>query len=337
MNKKLKNILQIIIFFSVGIGIFLWVSKDQDWDKTKVALLDADYTWIILSLILGLISHLSRAIRWNILIRPLGFKPKLINSFFSVMIMYLSNMAIPRSGEVVRCGIMSRTEKIPFTKLLGTVFIERIIDFIMLFILLATVLITQLGVIIDLFNNPEVKSKISGLLSSVPFLAVFAGLFIVILILLYVFRSKIKSSKLYKKIRGIVSQFAEGVKAISKMDRKIEFIFHSVLIWVLYFIMIYIIFWSFDFTENLSLLTGLTVFVMSAFGMVFPSPGGIGSWHIAVIETLFIYGVSRADAYVFALAAHGSMTIMMIIIGVASVILLPIVNKSKKEPVIIPD
>ena len=337
MNKKLKNIFKIILFFSVGIGIFLWVSKDQDWDKTKVALLEADYSWIVLSLILGLISHLSRAIRWNILIRPLGHKPKLINSFFSVMIMYLSNMAIPRSGEVIRCGVMSRTENIPFTKLLGTVFIERIIDFIMLFILLATVLLTQMNVIIDLFNNPEVKSKMSGLLSSVPFLAAFAGFFILILILLYVFRSKIKSSKLYKKIRGIVSQFAEGVKAISKMERKFEFILHSLLIWVLYFIMIYIVFWSFDFTENLSLLTGLTVFVMSAFGMVFPSPGGIGSWHIAVIETLFIYGVDRSDAYVFALAAHGSTTIMMIIVGVASVILLPIVNKTKKEPVIIPD
>ena len=337
MNKKLKNIFKIILFFSVGIGIFLWVSKDQDWDKTKVALLEADYSWIILSLILGLISHLSRAIRWNILIRPLGYKPKLINSFFSVMIMYLSNMAIPRSGEVVRCGVMSRTENIPFTKLLGTVFIERIIDFIMLFILLATVLLTQMNVIIDLFNNPEVKSKMSGLLSSVPFLAAFAGLFILILLLLYVFRSKIKSSKLYKKIRGIVSQFAEGVKAISKMERKFEFILHSLLIWVLYFIMIYIVFWSFDFTENLSLLTGLTVFVMSAFGMVFPSPGGIGSWHIAVIETLFVYGVSRSDAYVFALAAHGSTTIMMIIVGVVSVILLPIVNKSKKESDIISD
>ncbi|MCF6364987.1 MAG: flippase-like domain-containing protein [Bacteroidales bacterium] len=330
MNKKLKNILKIIIFFSVGIGIFIWVSKDQDWEKTKIALLKADYTWIVISLILGLLSHLSRAIRWNILIKPLGFKPRTINSFFSVMIMYLSNMAIPRSGEVVRCGVMSKTEKIPFTKLLGTVFIERVIDFIMLFILLAIVLLSQMKVIINLFSNSEFESKIEGILSSVPFLVIFAGFFILIFVLLFVYRTKIKKLKIYKKIRHIFSQFAEGIKTILKMERKFEFIFHSVFIWGMYFLMIYIIFWSFDFTENLTVTAGLTVFVMSAFGMVFPSPGGIGSWHIAVIETLFVFGVSKSDGYVFALATHGSMTIMMIIVGVASIILLPIVNKEKK-------
>jgi len=245
------------------------------------------------------------------------------------MIMYLSNMAIPRSGEVVRCGVMSRTEKIPFTKLLGTVFIERIIDFIMLFILLAIVLLSQMKVIINLFSNSEIESKIDGILASAPVLAIIAVFFILILILLFIYRRKIKKSKIYQKIRNIFSQFGEGVKAILKMEKKIQFILHSVFIWAMYFIMIYIIFWSFDFTENLTVMTGLTVFVMSAFGMVFPSPGGIGSWHIAVIETLFVFGISRSDGYVFALAAHGSMTVMMIVFGVLSVILLPIVNKKK--------
>ncbi len=331
MTKKLKNIFKIIIFFSVGIAIFWWVSKDQDWNALKDALANADYTWILASLVLGILSHISRAARWNLLIKPLGYKPKLINSFFSVMIMYLSNLAIPRSGEVVRCGVLGKTENIPFTKLLGTVFIERIIDFLMLFIFLAIVLLTQMDVLFKLItNNPDIKNNLDKLVSSTPTLIGIGLFFILIVILLYVYRSKIKQTKIYAKVENIVSHFADGIKSVFKMEKKLEFIAHSIFIWVMYFTMIYIVFWSFDFTEHLSLLTGLTVFVMSAFGMVAPSPGGMGTWHFMVIESLFVYGVSKADAYAFAIAAHGSITVMMIIIGVASIILLPIVNKKKK-------
>ena len=114
------------------------------------------------------------------------------------------------------------------------------------------------------------------------------------------------------------------------MKRKFEFIAHSIFIWAMYFIMIYIIFWSFEFTSHLTLLTGLTVFVMSAFGMVAPSPGGMGTWHFMVIQTLIIYGVKESDAYAFAITAHTSMTLLMIILGVLSIILLPVFNRDKK-------
>ena len=332
MNKKLKNIIKFLLFFSVGIFIFWWVSKDQDINELKEALKNADYTWILVSLGLGLLSHLSRALRWNLLIRPLGYKNKTINSFFSVMIMYLSNMAVPRSGEVIRCGVMSRTENIPFTKLLGTVFIERVIDFIILFILLAVVLTTQMPVVLSMLeNNPEIEQNIQNLLSSTPILA---GIFLfvsLIIVLIYVYRKKLKKTKIRSKIRGIILNFIEGIKSIMKMERKLEFIAHSVFIWAMYFIMIYVVFWSFEFTSHLTLLTGLTVFVMSAFGMVAPSPGGMGTWHFMVIQTLIIYGVKESDAYAFAITAHTSTTLMMIVMGVLSVIFLPIVNRRNKE------
>jgi uncharacterized protein (TIRG00374 family) len=332
LKKKIKNSLKFLLFFSVGIFIFWLVYKDQDWDKTWDALVEANYTWIWISLILGLLSHISRAVRWNLLIRPLGYQNKTINSFFSVMIMYLSNMAIPRSGEVVRCGVMSRTEKIPFTKLLGTVVTERIIDFLILFIMLAVVLMTQMHKMIELLNkNPGIKDKIQGFISKTPFIVGGILILIIFIVLLYVYRSKLKKTKLYTKIRDLFIGFWEGIKSILKMKRKFEFIAHSLFIWAMYFLMIYVVFWSFEFTEHLTLLTGLTVFVMSAFGMVFPSPGGVGSWHFAVIVTLMVYGVSEPDGKTFALAAHGSMTLMMIVVGVLSVILLPIVNKEKVE------
>jgi uncharacterized protein (TIRG00374 family) len=248
------------------------------------------------------------------------------------MIMYLSNMAIPRSGELVRCGVMSRTEKIPFSKLLGTVVTERIIDFVILFIMLAVVLATQMHVVNDLLdNNPDMKANIKGLISSTPFIVGGIVFVILIIVLLYVFRSKLKHSKIYIKIRDIFINFWEGIKSILKMDKKFAFIAHSLFIWIMYFSMIYVVFWSFEFTEHLTLLTGLTVFVMSAFGMVAPSPGGIGTWHFMVIQTLIVYGISKDDAGAFAFAAHGSMTLMMIVVGVLSVIFLPIVNKGNQS------
>ena len=328
MSKVLKKIVRIILFFFAGIGIFWLVYRKQDLNVLKDALLHADYFWIFISLILGLLSHVSRAMRWNLLIYPLGYKPKLINSFFSIMIMYLSNMAIPRSGEIVRCGVLGKSENIPVSKLLGTVFVERVVDFIMLLFLLAVVLVTQMHVVIEMLEkNPEINAKLNNLLSSTPLLmGIFLG-FILILVIIYRFRHKVKHLKLYQKLRDIIKNFAEGIKSILKMERRFEFIAHSVFIWVMYFMMIYIVFKSFGFTENLSVLSGLTVFVMSAFGMVAPSPGGIGTWHFMVIQTLMIYGVTKSDAGAFAFASHESMTLMMIIAGVLSIIFLPIVNK----------
>lgn len=334
MTKAIKKIIQIILFFSVGIGIFWLVYRKQDIQELKNALLQADYLWIFISLILGLLSHVSRAMRWNLLINPLGYKPKVINSFFSVMIMYLSNMAIPRSGEIVRCGVLGKTENIPVSKLLGTVVTERIIDFIMLFILLIIVLFTQMHVVIEMLEqNPEMNANLNSLLSSTPLIVGIFLVFIVLIFVMFRFRHKIQHLKLYQKLKDIVKGFADGIKSILKMERRIEFIAHSVFIWVMYFVMIYIVFRSFHFTEHLGILSGLTVFVMSAFGMVAPSPGGIGTWHFMVIQTLMVYGVSKTDAGAFAFASHESMTLMMIIIGVLSIILLPIINKKKSRKV----
>ncbi len=328
MKNTFKKAGQIIIFFSVGIGIFWLVYRKQDINVLKEALLQADYFWIGVSLILGILSHISRAIRWNLLIYPLGYKPKVINSFFSVMIMYLSNMAVPRSGEIVRCGVLGKAEDIPVSKLLGTVFVERIIDFIMLFILLSVVLLTQMHVVIEMLEkNPEINTNLNNLLQKTPLLIGIFVFFIALIYLMYRFRHKIKHLRFYLKIRELLKGFSSGIKSILKMERRLEFIAHSVFIWIMYFMMIYIVFKSFGFTENLSVLSGLTVFVMSAFGMVAPSPGGIGTWHFMVIQTLMIYGVNKADAGAFAFASHESMTLMMIIIGVLSIILLPVFNR----------
>jgi len=318
----------------VGIAIFFWVYKDQNITEIEAALKEADYKWLILSVLLGLLSHFSRAVRWKILINSLGYKPRTINTFFAVLIMYLSNLALPRSGEIIRCGIVNKYEKVPFTKLLGTVFIERAVDMVMLFILLAIVLLTQFDKILLLLdNNPEMKENLYNITSSWGFVATSFAVFVVIILVIYLLRDKIRHTKIYIKITDLLKQFAEGLLSVINMERKFAFILHTFLIWGLYFLMIYICFWSFDFTTELGLMVGLTVFVMSSLGMVAPSPGGIGTWHFMAIQTLLIYGVtSVSDAGAFAFAVHGSTTFMLIISGTLAFIFLPIVNKNKPEP-----
>ena len=134
-----------------------------------------------------------------------------------------------------------------------------------------------------------------------------------------------------KKLKGFIAQFSEGVQSIRSMKNKGTFIFHSVFIWVLYFLMLYCVFFAFGFTSHLTPLAGLTVFVFGSFGMVAPVQGGIGAWHFMIIEALALYGVDRGDGKVFALLAHGSTTVMLIVLGLIGLLALPFVNERKEE------
>ena len=325
MKQNLLKTLKFGSFFALGIFIFWMVYKDQDFKRIKSILTnDVNYFWIVVSLVLGLLSHISRTIRWNLLIEPLGRKPRILNTFLAVMVGYLMNLALPRMGEISRCGVIARYEKISFTKLVGTVVLERLIDVLMLLLLLIIVILTQFGQVLEfLKNNPEVNGKLQKIIYS----PILIGGLLFFLLILWISRHKIRESSLTKKVMGFVNQFVEGFRSIGKMKKKGAFIFHSVFIWVLYYLMTYLIFFSFGFTSHLGPLAGLTVFVLGSFGMVAPVQGGIGAWHFMVIEGLALYGVDKADGKVFALLAHGTSTIMLIVLGLIGLIVLPFVNE----------
>lgn len=332
MKQGILKTLKFASFFLLGILIFWMVYKDQDFNHIKSVLSNrVNYFWIVVSLFLGLLSHISRTIRWNLMIEPLGRKPRMLNTFLAVMVGYLMNLALPRMGEISRCGVLARYEKISFTKLIGTVVIERLIDVLMLLILLLVVVLTQFGQVLEfLNNNPEVNAK----LQKVIFSPVLIGGLLILLAVLWISRHKIRESAFVKKIKSFVGQFVEGLRSIQKMKNKGAFIFHSFFIWVLYFLMLYCVFFSFGFTSHLMPLAGLTVFVFGSFGMVAPVQGGIGAWHFMVIEALALYGVDRADGKVFALLAHGSTTIMLIVLGLIGLLVLPFVNeRPDTEPI----
>lgn len=325
MKRKLLKILQFLAFLGLGLILFWLIYKDQDIDRIKSILKnDVNYVWIWISLFLSILSLISRTLRWRLMIEPLGKKPRVLNTFLSVMVGYLMNLVIPRMGEISRCGVLGRYEKISFTQLVGTVVTERIIDMLVLLLLTVTVIVTQLGEMIQfLENNPEIRGKLSGIAFSPWFLA---GI-LFLAILLFLFRGRIRKSSFFSRIYLAIRRFGEGLKTIVHMRNKWKFIFHTLFIWLMYYLMLYMAFFSFDFTSHLSVLAGLTTVVLGSYGMVAPVQGGIGAWHFMVIQSLFVYGIAKSDGVIFAFLSHSTMTALYIVTGLISLLILPFINR----------
>ncbi len=327
MKKLSLKIIRFLLFFAIGAFIFWLIYKDQDIERIKSVLKhEVNYLWVILSLFIGVLSHIGRTLRWELMIIPVGHKPRFINTFMAVMIGYLMNLALPRMGEISRCGVLSRNEKISFTKLLGTVVAERVVDMISLLILLMIVILSQFGKMLEfLYSNPEIESNIYSIITS-PVLIIGA---VITAILIFIFRKTLKNTIFYKKVTNVVDNLREGFISIRSIEKKGLFWFYSVIIWLLYYLMLYVVFFAFDFTDHLGLVAGLTTFVLASFGMVAPVQGGIGAWHFMAIEALTLYGIPKENGIIFAFVAHTSMTMMIIIVGIISLVMLPFINREK--------
>ncbi len=303
------------------------IYKDQDISMIKSVLQnDVNYFWVWVSLVIGIISHISRAIRWNYLIEPLGSRPALLNTFLAVMTGYLMNLVIPRMGEISRCGVLAKYEKISFAGLIGTVLTERVIDVLILLLMTGVAIIAQFGYILEFINqNPAVGEKFRSAINS-PFLI--AGIVLVV-VLVFALRKRIMRTRFYIRLGKTVNQLKAGIISFRYVKKKGALIFHSVFIWLMYYLMLYTAFFALDFTAGLSPLAGLTTFVMGSFGMVAPVQGGLGTWHFMTKEALGLYGISNENGIIFAFVAHTTMNLMVIVIGLLSLLALPVVNRDK--------
>lgn len=326
MKPSYKKALKALLFLSCGVFVLYWVYREQDPTKLLDGIKnDVNYWWIILSMLIGFVSHLSRTIRWQMLIKPIEKKPNLTNTFLAVIIGYFANLLLPRMGEISRCGALSKYEEISFSKLVGTVVIERLIDFIMLIIAFILVLILQFNIVSDFLAT---KADFTGIINLITNPITYM-LFFLIAAGLYIFRRTISQIKIFKNLKGIWGKFSEGFLAIKKIDNKWLFLFHTVFIWVLYYLMILVAFYAFESTTHLSSIVGLTVFVMGSLGMVAPVQGGVGPWHFMVIASLSLYGIGNDDSALFALVVHSSINASLIIMGLIALGLLPIINRNK--------
>jgi len=302
------------------LGVFLiwyFLSELSDSDKKTIinSFKTANYRWVFLSLFFGILSHLSRAYRWKFMLEPLGYKPKFINLIFTVLIAYLVNLIIPRAGEVARATAIKKYEKIPFDKALGTIVAERIADVIMLLIIIGIAFFIQAEFLLNsgLFNP---KQTILSLL----LLGVLGIIGLVIL--------KKSNHPFAQKIKTFLNGLLEGVKSILKMKSKWAFIFHTFFIWLMYVLMFYSVTFALPETTNLPFGAIIIGFVVGGLSMAITN-GGLGVYPVFVATALVLYGVDENPAKAFGWIMWTAQTLMVLLFGGLSFLLLPIINKEK--------
>lgn len=330
MTSSVKKAIQILVFLAIGIGLVYLSVKDissADWQQIKTS--HPQYWWLLLAMAAAVLSHWLRAVRWRMLIEPFAPKPSRKNAFAAVIIGYMANYApLPRLGEVYRCVILRRYEKTPFTELLGTIVVERTLDFLMMGIFTVLMLTLSAGkvysVVMDkgqvYFQNKMSWFNAHLLLIVIAILIVLAGIVLILRI------KKGIRDKIMKVVRG----FWAGIKGVSKLKNPLLFWFYTISIWVMYLLAAYFCFFCYKETSVLTLTDGLVILVFGAVGVII-SPGGIGAYQILVGKAfLYIYHIAKPINIALAWIIWGSQFVLIVFLGLISLLLLPIMNKNEE-------
>jgi uncharacterized protein (TIRG00374 family) len=331
LHPKLKAALQYLIIFAITVAL-LWLSlrglvvaegenkSEFLWNAWK----RCNKGYLLLMAVVAMVSHALRAERWRMLLAPTGNVISFGNSFLSLMIGYLVNLAVPRGGEVSRCYNLYKLEQTPIEVSFGTVVVERLIDLICLIALIALSFIVE-------------WDKLKGFIDTLPFASgersytiwILVGVAGIGLLIggVYLIR---RNEKLKKLFLG----FKEGLMAVFRLKNKTLFIFYSITIWALYFLMSYMVVLAFPETSNLGVSAVLTLFAIGAIAMATPLPGGAGSYHTLVpLGLVTLYNLPQADSIAFVFIFHGWQTFVMIVAGVISLIISYALMRLKKQPV----
>lgn len=314
MNKLLKRTLKIILPILLGGFILYWVYRDFDFLKAKEVLLHGtDWGWMSLSLFFGVMSHVFRGWRWKQTLEPLGVRPRTSDCVDAIFLSYAANLVLPRVGEVSRCGVLARYDDVSFSKSLGTVVTERLIDTLCILLITGVTFLVQMPVFFRFFE--ETGTKIPSLVHLVTSPWLYVVLFSVagVGVLLYFL---LRMLSFFERVKGVVLNVWEGILSLRNVANVPLFILYTLLIWVCYFYHFYLTFHCFQFTEHLGYLAGLVMFVGGTFAVIVPTPNGAGPWHFAVITMMMLYGVNATDAGIFALIVHGIQTLLVIMLGI---------------------
>ena len=279
---------------------------------------NADFKYVFLSAFFGILSHISRAIRWKYLLNPLGYYPKTINSILSVLIGYFSNLGIPRSGEVLRATAMDRYENIPFQKGFGTVIAERVVDLILLMFLILLALGLQYDLITGYlsFDNINLFETLLALLLSALSFLLFRKFFLQ------------STHPVTEKIKQFFLGIWEGMLSIKKMKNKGLFIAHTFFIWLMYVLMFWVIKFSIPETTSLGMNAMIPAFVVGGLS-ISATNGGIGIYPYSVSLVLIAFGISKESGLAFGWIMWTCQTLMVVSFGALAFFTLPLVNRQK--------
>lgn len=320
----ISQVVTIVLPLALGITIIYFLVRDINLAELWDILKDANWSILLFSLLFGLLGNTIRGYRWKLLIKPLGYAPKVTKLNFAIYGGYAINFAIPRAGEVWRCGIIAKDEKVPFTKLFGTMLIDRVFDTITVAVITLFAFAFNMKFFITQLNhNQAVLDKITSTLKS-PTPYVIIGLTAGLIFIIFKYFSEYK---IIKKIKEAVLDMVHDMKAIWNMKEKGRLFLYTVGIWGSYFCYFYITFFAFDFTHNLGITAGLIAFALSSVSMGIPSNGGLGPWQVAVIASLTLYGVSHIEATAFATGVFMLQSVWVILCGLFGIAALAFTKK----------
>ncbi len=329
MAEGNKGYLKTTIFVAISIVLIFLAFRNTDFYQIKEGLANANLIWLFVSICIAVVSHLFRALRWNLALEPLGYKINDRRSFYSVMIGYIVNLATARGGEIARCAVINQTDKVPINILIGTVITERIIDLVclMLAILGAFIFQSELlgGFLVDHLINPILSKGIFGII--IIAILIFGMLGTIWLVSTDKGRNLLSKLPFGQKIIAMLNGFIEGLLSIRKIKRPFLFIAYSLGIWFCYWMMTYAVFFCFDFTAHFSIIVGLTALVFASIGMIVPAPGGAGALAVVILGMESIYGLSNADATLISTASLSANIILVVLLGSASLILIAFERK----------
>ncbi|MDH6312524.1 uncharacterized protein (TIRG00374 family) [Parabacteroides sp. PFB2-10] len=330
MNLKstLRTSLKIVIPLVFG-GLLLWlIYRNMDikaiWEVIRRGV---RYEVIAFSLLFGLLANVFRGLRWSLLIDSLKAPHSKTRAVVAVLGTYAVNLVLPRMGEVWRCGVVTKYDKIPFTKLFGTLLIDRISDVVVVGLITFILFFSNLSFFTNFSErNPELLDSFQSIFTS---LWVYVCLLIVIAAVWFVFKY-MSNFSLVRKAKNMLKNVWLGVKSIWLLEDKPKFLVQTLIIWVCYFMYFYVTFYAFDFTRDLGFHKGLIAFTMSSIAVAIPVQGGIGPWHFMVISTLVLFNVAETDAAAFAAVVHTIQTAWTGLCGLAAILILPLIKNNDK-------
>ncbi|MFC3561730.1 lysylphosphatidylglycerol synthase transmembrane domain-containing protein [Pedobacter jamesrossensis] len=325
MTFSLKSALKYLILFFIGVGILYLAFKGQDLSGIWLEIKNANFLWVVVSAIALWIAHVLRALRWRMLYQSINYKVGFWHTYHAVIIGYLANLALPRFGEIGRCSVMLKTEKVPMFSSIGTVITERLIDVLVLLLCTILMLIFQYSLVSDFIYNSVYLSLIIKFKSLDYFWLIGIGILVVLLLILAIYFLK---KKLSNKFLRILVGLKQGFNSYSKLKNKLLFVIYTFGIWIFYCLSMYLAFSSIQITNNLGFSAAFTALVFSSFAMVAPVQGGIGVFHWMVAQALVLYSLSFKDGLAYATIIHSSQILLTLVLGSISVLFVI----AKKQP-----
>ena len=334
-SSVLKNILTVLISIAIA-GLFLWLAlRGLDFDKIKGSLQKANYLWVAFASVFGISAYIFRAVRWNLLLEPMGYKISNSNSLWSISFGYLMNLTIPRSGEVARSTALYGVEKVPVDKSFGTIILERVVDLVCMGIFALLTLIFKYDALLAFYKAATQQKNQTQPQSNSNTIYIILGAVIFILILFFIFRKSLQKLSIYNKILGFAKGILEGIKSILNLKQKGKFILLTAGIWICYFFASYLVCFALPETSNFTPADGCFILVVGTLGMIIPASGGIGAFNLAMkfgFTALFIsMGKDAIEGGELGLAySFITLPLQIIIMLVMGLISIPMLAKNRK-------